>query len=73
MTDEQLLDMSAEVDIFIASLSHKYEINPLSLAAVLIARMMVFNKQAGSKDDFLSLLNGIVQDPPMTKYDSKVH
>jgi hypothetical protein len=43
----------------------KYEITPLSLAAVLLARAMVLNKEAGSSDDFVKLLQvSVVQNPP---------
>jgi hypothetical protein len=33
---------------------------------------MVLNKEAGSTEDFLKLLNSISQDPPMQK-NEKVH
>jgi hypothetical protein len=50
----------------------KYEVTPLSLAAILMARAMILNKEAGSTEDFLKLLSSISQDPPMQK-NEKVH
>jgi hypothetical protein len=73
MNDKQMIAIAKEVDNFAESLSHKYEITALNLSAVLIARAMVFNKQAGSDDEFLRLLLTVAQDPPLTKHDARVH
>jgi hypothetical protein len=64
MTDEQLIEISRGVDNYLSTLLMKYEITPLSLAAVLLARTMVLNKDAGSTDDFMKLLVSVVQNPP---------
>jgi hypothetical protein len=72
MNDTQLIEISQGVDSYITTLLSKYEITPLSLAAVLLARAMVLNKEAGSTEDFLKLLSSISQDPPMQK-NEKVH
>jgi len=73
MNDEQLIEISRSVDSYITTLLNKYEITPLSLAAVLLARTMILNKEAGSADDFLKLLNGIADNPPQIKTEMKVH
>jgi len=72
MNDTQLIEISQGVDSYITTLLSKYEITPLSLAAVLLARAMLLNKEAGSTEDFLKLLSSISQDPPMQK-NEKVH
>jgi hypothetical protein len=71
MNDEKLLEISRGVDTYLSTLMIKYEITPLSLAAVLLARAMVLNKDAGSADDFVKLLVSVVQKPP--KRNEKVH
>ena len=71
MNDEKLLEISRGVDTYLSTLMIKYEITPLSLAAVLLARAMVLNKDAGSSDDFVKLLVSVVQKPP--KRNEKVH
>jgi len=71
MNDEKLLEISCGVDTYLSTLMIKYEITPLSLAAVLLARAMVLNKEAGSADDFVKLLVSVVQKPP--KRNEKVH
>ena len=72
LNDEKLIEISRGVDNYISALLVKYEVTPLSLAAILMARAMVLNKEAGSTEDFLKLLSSISRDPPMQK-NEKVH
>jgi len=53
MNDAQLIEISRGVDSYISTLILKYDISPLSLAAILLARTMLLNNEAGSMDDFL--------------------
>ena len=73
MNDAQLIEISRGVDSYLSTLLVKYEVTPLSLAAILMARAMVLNKEAGSTEDFLKLLSSISQDPPMKRNETKVH
>jgi hypothetical protein len=73
LNDENLIEISRGVDSYLSTLLVKYEVTPLSLAAILMARAMVLNKEAGSTEDFLKLLSSISQDPPMQKNETKVH
>jgi len=71
MNDEKLIEISRGVDNYLYKLLEDYEVTPLSLAAVLLARAMVLNKDAGSSDDFVKLLVSVVQNPPES--NEKVH
>ena len=71
MNDEQLIEISRDVDNYISSLLMKYDMTALSLTAVLLARTMVLNKEAGSADEFTKLLVSVVQNPP--EQNEKVH
>jgi hypothetical protein len=71
MNDEQLIEISRGVDAYLSTMLQTYEISPLSLAAVLLARTMLLNKEAGSADDFAKLLVSVVQNPPES--NEKVH
>ena len=71
MNDDQLIEISRGVDAYLSTMLQTYEISPLSLAAVLLARAMVLNKDAGSSDDFVKLLVSVVQNPPES--NEKVH
>jgi hypothetical protein len=72
MTDEKLIEMSRGVDVYLSTLMTTYEISPLSLAAVLLARTMILNNEAGCSDDFVKLLQGIADNPPK-RNETKVH
>jgi hypothetical protein len=72
LNDEKLIEISRGVDNYLSTLLMKYEITPLSLAAVLLARTMVLNNEAGSSDDFVKLLHGIADNPPK-RNETKVH
>ena len=71
MNDDKLIEISRGVDTYLYKLLEDYEVTPLSLAAVLLARSMVLNKDAGSSDDFVKLLVSVVQNPPES--NEKVH
>ena len=71
MNNAQLIEISRDVDNYISSLLMKYDMTALSLTAVLLARTMVLNKEAGSADDFAKLLVSVVQNPP--ERNEKVH
>jgi hypothetical protein len=73
MNDAQLIEISRGVDNYISTLLMKYEtLTPLSIAAVLLARAMVLNNEAGSSDDFVKLLQGVAENPPQ-RNETKVH
>ena len=71
LNDEKLIEISQGVDSYLSTLLVKYEITPLSLAAILLARTMVLNKEAGSMDDFMKLMVSVIQNPPES--NEKVH
>lgn len=73
LTDEKLIEMSRGVDSYLSTVAVKYEISPLSLAAVVVARAMIFNEEAGSSEDFLKLLSTIVKDPSLIRNETQVH
>jgi hypothetical protein len=71
LNDEKLIEISRNVDNYISSLLMKYDMTALSLTAVLLARTMLLNKEAGSADEFTKLLVSVVQNPPES--NEKVH
>jgi hypothetical protein len=71
MLNENLIEISRGVDSYLSTLLLKYDITPLTLTAIVIARAMVLNKEAGSAEDFIKLIASISQDPPES--NEKVH
>jgi hypothetical protein len=57
--DDVLLKLSSEVDDIIADLVNRYQMDPLSLTAVILARLVLANDYAGSGDDFRKLLANV--------------
>ena len=55
-SDDDLAKLSFEIDDIIASLVMRYEIDPLSVTAVILARLVLTNDYTGSGDDFRKLL-----------------
>jgi hypothetical protein len=58
-SDDVLAKLSFEVDDIIADLVKRYQIDPLSVTAVILARLVLTNDYTGSGDDFRKLLADI--------------
>lgn len=56
MTDEQLVQLSRELDNSLATLLAKYQITPLSLAAVVLARLVHL---ADHSDNIYNLMRAV--------------
>jgi hypothetical protein len=69
-SDDVLLKLSFEIDDIIADLVDRYQMNPLSLTAVILARLVLANDYTGSGDDFRKLLadipNARLKNPDIT-------
>jgi hypothetical protein len=57
--DDELAKLSFEVDDIIADLIKRYQIDPLSMTAVILARLVLTNDFTGSGDDFRKLLANV--------------
>jgi hypothetical protein len=62
--DNDLLDISKEIDDMLIGMSTTYKMDPLSISAVILARMIHLNRLVDGQDDlaklFLSIGNSIV-------------
>ena len=56
---DKIEQIAYEVDNYIAALAIKYEVDPLSLTAIMLGRLVMTNDYAGSGDDFRKLLSVI--------------
>jgi hypothetical protein len=69
-SDDDLAKLSFEIDDIIDSLVMRYEIDPLSVTAVILARLVLTNDYTGSGDDFRKLLadipNARLKNPDIT-------
>jgi len=60
--DSQLQFVSEEIDLNITELCVKYKMSPLSLSAVMLARLIHLNNSVKSSDDLAKLLLSIGED-----------
>jgi hypothetical protein len=54
--DKELVKMSYEMDNILVATGNKYGIGALSLAAIVLARLMKLNEETGNLEDFKKLL-----------------
>ena len=59
MTNDQLIVITREMDDLLAAFSLKHQIAPLSLAAVINARLIWACRETGCEDDYHKLLSTI--------------
>ena len=59
MQDDKLYKLAFEVDDIIAALVIKYEIDPLSLTSIMLARLVLTNDFTGSGSDFRKIIANI--------------
>ena len=59
MQNDKLSQLAFEVDDIIAGLVIKYEIDPLSLTSIMLARLVLTNDFTGSGDDFRKIIANI--------------
>ena len=73
-SDDDLAKLSFEIDDIITDLMKRYKIDPLSMTAVILARLVLTNDYTGSGDDFRKLLadipNARVKNPDI---NTQVH
>lgn len=59
MENDKLSNIAFEVDDIIAALSIKYEIDPLSLTSIMLARLILANDFIGSGSDFRKIMANV--------------
>jgi len=57
--NDKLSKLAFEVDDIIAGLVIKYEIDPLTLTSIMLARLVLTNDFTGSGDDFRKIIANI--------------
>ena len=72
METDKFAVMLSEVDEQIGQLILKHQIDPLSFAAIILARMGLLMKEIGGKDDYIRLLSDVGQRILDESKDEKV-
>jgi len=63
MNDEKLLKLSYELDDTLTKLCIEYQISPLLLASVTVARLMLMADHSEAGEDFRKLLDSCAEQP----------
>jgi len=69
MTDDKLSKIAFEIDDVISNLITKYDIDPLSFSAIILARLVRANDFVGSGDEFRLIAANI----PKIKSEGAIH
>ena len=69
MIEDNISKIAFEIDDVISNLITKYDIDPLSLSAILLARLVRDNDFVGSGDDFRLIAANI----PKSKPEGAIH
>jgi hypothetical protein len=56
MTDEKLIELSNELDTVLVNIANKYELDPLMLTGVVMARLVLLSQLNDCREDFNNLL-----------------
>lgn len=72
MNDQELINVTREVDDVLAALCVKYSISPLSLGAVLMARLIWACRETNAEGDFINLLQIISNGEAEPKHPAYV-
>lgn len=59
MQEDKLSKIAFEIDDIIAELSIKYQVDPLTLTSIMLARIVLANDYIGSGEDFRKLLANV--------------
>ena len=73
MTDQEIMQMASEVDYFIQNFIVKYNIEPLSASGVVLARLLKFNNELAIGDNFVALMNAIVNENVGITEETSLH
>jgi|LakMenEpi03Aug12_release.lakeMendotaPanAssembly.Ray.scaffolds.fasta_scaffold2935454_2 hypothetical protein len=72
LTEEEMVGIAQNVDNVLFSMTEITELPPLSVASIVLARLMWLTKETGSEDDFKNLLrkvaDGDVATPSTQKF-----
>lgn len=59
ITDEELVNISYQIDNFLYELFKTKEMAPINLSGIVVARLIRMNESVSSEEDFYKLLHSI--------------
>jgi hypothetical protein len=62
--------LAADIDMMIGQLMNQYELEPLQISAVILARIMRMNMELGEADTFNQLMSNAINDVGLSATDT---
>ncbi len=62
--------LAADIDMIIGQLMNQYELEPLQISAVILARIMRMNMELGEADTFNQLMSNAINDVGLSATDT---
>ena len=62
--------LAADIDMIIGQLMSQYELEPLQISAVILARIMRMNMELGEADTFNQLMSNAINDVGLSATDT---
>lgn len=62
--------LAADIDMMIGQLMSQYELEPLQISAVILARIMRMNMELGEADTFNQLMSNAINDVGLSATDT---
>lgn len=57
MTDDQIIYITNEVDVFVTEMMHEYKINIIDMSAVINSRLRMISSADGTEEDYDALID----------------
>ena len=67
--EKKLIDAALDIDDFILELSKKYELDSISISAIMVARLTLMNQQTETTDLYRGLLMMVLERDTALKDD----
>lgn len=62
MNNDNVKALAADIDIMVGQLMTQYQLEPLQISAVILARIMRLNFEMGEADTFNKLMENAIED-----------
>jgi hypothetical protein len=69
LSDQQLIDLSMELDEYLYKTAEKYQVGGLSLSAIVLARLIRLNDEIESRKDFDKIMASAMNVTPISQQE----
>jgi len=69
LSDQQLIDLSMELDEYLYKTAEKYQVGGLSLSAIVLARLIRLNDEIESRSDFDKIMASAMNVKPIQQQE----